>query len=180
MYRVFTALSAMLLLALSSGSQAAGHCDSETRADQGCVVLHTVVLDDLELAHPWTRVMQPGQPVGGGYIAISNHGEAADRLVHASTRRAARTEIHSMSVLDDVMTMRPVEGGLEILPGATLTLEPGGYHLMFIGVADGFREGELVPVTLEFERAGRVNLEFEVRGMEHRTVRDHQTGGPGH
>ena len=72
MYRVFTALSVMLLLA--SGPLAAGHCENGKMADQGCVVLHTVVVDDLELAHPWTRVMQPGQPVGGGYIAISNHG----------------------------------------------------------------------------------------------------------
>mgnify|MGYP002621244968 CR=1 FL=1 len=173
MYRVFTALSAMLLLALSSGSQAAGHCDSETRADQGCVVLHTVVLDDLELAHPWTRVMQPGQPVGGGYIAISNHGEAADRLVHASTRRAARTEIHSMSVVDDVMTMRPVEGGLEIPAGGTVELKPGSYHIMFMDVAAPFAEGDTVAVTLQFEKAGAVELNLPVRAMQ-------GAGGHGH
>jgi periplasmic copper chaperone A len=168
MNRVLIAFSAAALLAATLPlSQALAHCDEEQRGEQGCVELRTVVLDDLELADPWTRVMQPGQQAGGGFIAITNRGEETDRLVHATSPRAARTEIHSMEIVNDVMTMRPVEGGLEIPAGETLSLEPGGYHVMFIGVAEPFREGEIVPVTLEFEDAGRVELEFEVRGMAH-------------
>jgi periplasmic copper chaperone A len=167
MNRIFIAIPAAIMLAALPISQAAGHCEDGQNGERGCVVLDTVVLDDLELADPWARVMQPGQQAGGGYIGITNRGEEPDRLVHANTPRAARTEIHTMEIVNDVMTMRPVEGGLEVPAGETLSLEPGGYHIMFIGVADGFQEGEIVPVTFEFERAGRVELEFKVRGMDH-------------
>jgi len=167
MNRILIALSTAVLLAASPLSNANAHCDDGHDGDQGCVELRTVVVDDLEIADPWTRVMQPGQQAGGGYIAITNRGAEPDRLVHASTPRAARTEIHSMEIVNDVMTMRPVDGGLDIASSETLSLEPGGYHLMFIGVTEPFEEGEIVAVTLEFESAGRVDLEFQVRGMAH-------------
>lgn len=167
MNRALIALSTVALLAAFPILQANAHCDDQHDSAQGCVELRTVVLDDLEIADPWTRVMQPGQQAGGGYVAITNRGTEPDRLVHASTPRAARTEIHSMEIVNDVMTMRPVDGGLDIASGETLNLEPGGYHVMFIGVPKPFSEGEIVPVTLEFESAGRVDLEFEVRGMGH-------------
>ena len=168
MNRLLIAIStAALLAATLPFPQAEAECDEQQQNEQGCVELRTVVHDDLELGDPWTRVMQPGQQAGGGFVAITNRGEEADRLVHASSSRAARTEIHSMEIVNDVMTMRPVEGGLEIAAGETLSLQPGGYHVMFIGVAEPFQEGESVPVTLEFEDAGRVELEFEVRSMAH-------------
>ena len=167
MNRALIAFSAAALLAAFPLSAAQAHCDEQHGNSQGCVELRTVVLDDLEIANPWIRVMQPGQQAGGGYVAITNRGTEPDRLVHASTPRAARTEIHSMEIVNDVMTMRPVEGGLDIASGETLSLEPGSYHVMFIGVAEPFAEGEIVPVTLEFETAGRVDLAFEVRGMGH-------------
>lgn len=164
---LFSFTAAALLAVTLPFPQGLANCDERQSDAQGCVELRTVVLDDLELGDPWIRVMQPGQQAGGGYLAITNRGQEADRLVHASTPRATRTEIHSMEIVNDVMTMRPVEGGLEIAAGETLNLEPGGYHVMFIGVADAFVEGQIVPVTLEFEDAGRVDLEFEVRGMAH-------------
>jgi periplasmic copper chaperone A len=182
MNRAFIAISAAALLAAIPLSQASAHCEDENGRGQGCVELRTVVLDDIEIADPWTRVMQPGQQAGGGYVAITNRGEEADRLVYGSTPRAARTEIHSMEIVDDVMTMRPVEGGLEIPAGEAVSLEPGGYHVMFIGVAEPFVEGEIVTVTLEFQQAGRVELEFEVRGMAHGRSHDHghQSDGSDH
>ncbi|MGY6709359.1 MAG: copper chaperone PCu(A)C [Rhizobiaceae bacterium] len=173
MNRTLIALSTAALLAAFPFSPAHAHCDEQHDGAQGCVELRTVALDDLEIADPWTRVMQPGQQAGGGYLAITNRGNEPDRLIHASTPRAARTEIHSMEIVNDVMTMRPVDGGLEITAGETLSLEPGGYHVMFIGVAEPFVEGQIVPVTLEFETAGRVDLEFEVRGMAHGRDRGH-------
>lgn len=180
MNRLMIAFSTAALLATTLPfTHAHAECDEHQRSGQGCVELRTVVLDDLELGDPWTRVMQPGQQAGGGFVAITNRGEEADRLIHASTPRAARTEIHSMQIVNDVMTMRPVEGGLEIAAGETLSLEPGGYHVMFLGVAEPFREGEIVPVTLEFEDAGRVELEFEVRGMAHGRAPAHGHGQNG-
>jgi len=73
--------------------------------------------------------------------------------------------------VNDVMTMRPVEGGLEIPAGATVELKPGCFHVMFLQVSEPFREGATVPVTLVFEKAGRVEVPFPVRAA---------SGGGGH
>lgn len=129
-----------------------------------------VVAGDLEIASAWARAMLPGQPAGGGYLVVTNKGAEADRLVGGSTPAAGRVEIHTMEIVNDVMTMRPVEGGVEIPAGGSVELKPGGLHLMFLEVSEPFREGQTVPVTLEFEKAGTVELHMAVRAA----------GGGGH
>lgn len=121
-----------------------------------------VKVGDIEISRGWVRAMLPAQKVGGGYLAIVNNGAAGDRLVSAASPAAKKVEIHSMEVVNDVMTMRPVEGGLEIAPGATVELKPGGLHLMFMAVAEPFADGASVPVTLEFEKAGKVEIDLPV------------------
>jgi len=123
----------------------------------------TVHAGDLAISAAWTRAMLPGQPAGGGYLTIANGGAVADRLTAAESPAAGKVEIHTMSVVNDVMTMRPVEGGLEIPAGGTVELKPGGLHVMFMQVTEPFREGGTVPVTLVFEKAGRVEVPFPVR-----------------
>ena len=118
---------------------------------------------DLAISAAWARAMLPGQPAGGGYLTITNGGAAADKLVGAESPAAGKVEIHTMSVVNDVMTMRPVEDGLEIPAGATVELKPGGFHVMFMQVSEPFKEGATVPVTLVFEKAGRVEVPFPVR-----------------
>ena len=93
-----------------------------------------VMAGDLEISAYRAKAMLPGQPVGGGYLSIANKGTAADRLVAATSPSAGMVEIHTMEIVNDVMTMRPVEGGLEIPAGATVELKPGGTHLMFMAV----------------------------------------------
>lgn len=117
----------------------------------------------LHITGAWARAMLPGQPTGGGYLSITNNGAEADRLVTASSPIAGKVEIHSMEMSGNIMKMRPVEGGLEIPPGAAVTLEPGGEHLMFMQVESPFREGDSVPLTLEFEKAGKVEIMLPVR-----------------
>lgn len=124
---------------------------------------HVTVAGDLEIASPWARAMLPGQRAGGGYLTVANKGEHADRLVGGSSPSAGRVEIHTMEVVDDVMTMRPVEGGLEIPAGESVELKPGGLHLMFMDVGAPFAEGDTLSVTLEFEKAGQVELAVPVR-----------------
>ena len=126
----------------------------------------------LEITHAWARAMLPNQPAGGGYLDISNTGSEPDRLIGARSPAAGKVEVHTMEVVNDVMVMRPVEGGLEIPPDATVKLEPGGLHLMFMAVSDPFDEGETVPVTLEFEHAGPIDIELPVGSRE--------GGMPGH
>lgn len=118
---------------------------------------------DFEITSPWIRAMLPGQPVAGGFLSIANGGKDDDRLVGASTPDAGRVEIHSMEMVDGVMVMRPVDGGLAIAPGARVDLEPGGFHLMFLDIAAPYQDGSSVQVTLSFEKAGQVTVDFPVR-----------------
>jgi uncharacterized protein YcnI/copper(I)-binding protein len=119
-------------------------------------------IGDLQVKSAWARAMLPNQPAGGGYLTIVNNGGEADRLVGATSPSAGKVEIHSMEMKDGVMIMRPVEGGLEIPAGGTVELKPGGLHLMFMAVSAPFAEGGTVPVTLEFEKAGTVEIELPV------------------
>lgn len=121
---------------------------------------------DLHISEAWTRVMPHGHTMGGGYLEIRNEGERADRLVSAASPRAGRVEIHETTIVDDVMRMRELKEGLEIAPGGAAELKPGGLHLMFFDVETAFAMGEQIPVTLEFEHAGQVEIELDVRGRD--------------
>lgn len=114
----------------------------------------------LTVANPWTRAMPPGSKVGGGFMVITNSGDTADRLVGISSPRADHGEVHEMTMDGGVMKMRHLPEGIEIAPGATVELKPGSYHVMFMGVAEGFAEGEAIPAVLVFEKAGEVEVEF--------------------
>ncbi|MBL8581972.1 MAG: copper chaperone PCu(A)C, partial [Rhizobiaceae bacterium] len=107
-----------------------------------------------------------GAKVAAGYITLKNDGNEADRLVSATGEIAGKTEVHEMAVgADGVMTMRPVEGGIEIPAGATVELKPGGFHVMFMNLKQGVKEGETFNGTLTFEKAGTVDVEFEVQAI---------------
>jgi periplasmic copper chaperone A len=125
----------------------------------------TVKAGPLTLAQPWSRATPGGAKVGGGYLTITNAGPAPDRLVGGSFPLASKVEVHEMRVDGDVMRMKPVEGGLEIGPGATVELKPGGFHLMFMDLKEPLKEGQTIKGTLVFEKAGSVAVEYAVRGM---------------
>lgn len=124
---------------------------------------------NLEISAGWARAMLPGQPTGGAYLTIANKGGEDDRLIAESSPAAGKVEIHSMEVVNDVMVMRPVEGGLVIPAGAAVELKPGGLHLMFLQVSEPFRDGGTVTLELEFDRAGKVDVALPVRkaGPDH-------------
>lgn len=126
---------------------------------------HDFKAGDLEIAHPWSREVPVGARVAGGYFTVTNKGAEADRLVAVSSDVSAKAEIHQMTVKDGVMTMRPVEGGLEIPAGATVALEPGGYHLMFMDLKQRPVKGESFSATLTFAKAGSVTVDLAVEGL---------------
>ena len=117
----------------------------------------------LEVSNPWTRATPKGAPVAVAYMTITNKGSTADRLVAGSTSVAGRFEIHSMVTEDGVAKMRPVTGGLEIKAGSTVTLEPGGLHIMLIGLKQPIAPDTHVTGTLMFERAGKLDIQFAVQ-----------------
>lgn len=122
----------------------------------------SVKAGDLTIERPWIRATPAGAKVAGGYLRITNSGTRSDRLLASSIPHAARGEVHEMSHEGGVMKMRDVEGGLEIRPGTTVELRPGGYHLMFMDLRQAVKEGEIVRGTLSFQRAGTVEVVFAV------------------
>ena len=102
-----------------------------------------------------------GAKVAAGYMTIRNKAASADRLVGVASAAAARVETHVTVRDGDIMRMREVQG-YDIPAGGSFELKPGGPHLMFVDIKQPFREGERIPVTLEFEKAGQVRVEFPV------------------
>jgi copper(I)-binding protein len=126
---------------------------------------HDYKLGTLEIGQPWARATAPTAPTGGGYLTITNKGTAPDRLISISSPAADKVQIHEMKMDGNIMRMRAVEHGLEIAPGATVTLAPGGFHLMMMGLKGPLKQGTRVPLTLTFEKAGSIDVELAVEGM---------------
>jgi copper(I)-binding protein len=120
---------------------------------------------DLVITQPWSRATPGGAKIAGGFLTIENKGAVPDRLVSGAGDIAGKVEIHEMAMSNGVMTMRPLDKGLVIEPGKTVKLAPGGYHLMLMDLKQPFKQGDKVPVTLEFEKAGKVALSLDVQGV---------------
>ena len=149
MKRVTTALALAFLATLLTGS---------ARAED-------VKAGDLVISEPWARATPGGAKTGGGYLTIENKGNAADKLVSATADVAGKVEVHEMAMNNGVMTMRPLENGLAIDAGQTVKLAPGGYHLMMMDLKNPLKRGDKVPVTLQFEKAGKVAVTLDVQGV---------------
>jgi periplasmic copper chaperone A len=121
---------------------------------------HDFRAGDTKIGHPWTRATPPATKVGGGYLTLTNEGSATDRLHGGSSLAAGRVEIRTMEMIDDVLKMRPIPDGVEIPASQTVELAPGGYHLMPIDLMAPTKEGDAIPVTLQFEKAGAVEVEL--------------------
>lgn len=120
---------------------------------------------DLVISQAWSRATPGSAKVGGGYLTITNNGSAADRLVSATSDVADKVELHEMSMSNGVMSMRPVDGGLAIEPGKSVSLAPGGFHLMLLGLKAPLLQGKQVPLTLTFAKAGSVKVSLDVLGV---------------
>jgi periplasmic copper chaperone A len=128
---------------------------------------------DLVITQPWSRATPGGAKIAGGFVTIENKGAAPDRLVSGSGDVAGRVEIHEMAMNNGVMTMRPLDKGLVIEPGKTVKLAPGGYHLMLMDLKTPLKQGDKVPLTLQFEKAGKVELSLDVEGVGAQVPHDH-------
>jgi copper(I)-binding protein len=122
-------------------------------------------LGSLEISQPWTRATAPTAKTGGGYLTITNKGTTPDRLIAARSTASAKVEIHEMKMDGNVMRMRELDKGVEIPPGATVTLKPGGLHIMFMELKAPLAKDTKVPLTLVFEKAGSIDVTFTVQQM---------------
>ena len=120
---------------------------------------------DLVITQAWTRATPGGAKTGGGFLTIENKGNSPDKLVGVSADAAGKVEVHAMAMDGGVMKMRPVDGGLTIDPGKTVKLAPGGLHLMMMDLKSPLKQGDKLPVTLQFEKAGKVQVTLDVQGV---------------
>jgi copper(I)-binding protein len=130
----------------------------------GVAAAETYSAGGLQIGDPWARATPKGATVGAGYLTITNKGAQADRLIGGSAASAARFEVHTTVMENGVARMRQVTG-LEIKPGETVELKPGGMHLMLVGLKQPLQQGQSVKGTLVFEKAGTVAIEFTVQGI---------------
>lgn len=117
----------------------------------------------VEVKNAWIATPPPGAPTAAGYATITNRAIASDRLTGAYASAAASVGLHETQKTGGVMRMRPIAGGLAIGASATVSLSPGGRHLMLTGLKHSLKAGEHVRVVLQFQRAGDVPTDFVVR-----------------
>ncbi|MPT49208.1 MAG: copper chaperone PCu(A)C [Sphingobium sp.] len=121
----------------------------------------------ISIAHPWARQTAPSQKVGGSFMTISNSAKSGDKLLSATSSIAEKVEIHTMTMENGVMKMRPVSGGLDVPAGGRLELKPGSYHIMFIGLKAPLKLGEMLPLTLHFQHAGKAQVKIKVEPINY-------------
>jgi periplasmic copper chaperone A len=120
----------------------------------------TVTAGDLTIKDAFTRPTLGAATVAVGYVTIVNNGKTDDRLVSASSDISDTTEIHESKMANGVMEMHEVKDGLAIPAGATVALQPGGYHIMFVGIKQAVKAGSEIHAVLNFEKAGKVDVTF--------------------
>ncbi len=103
-----------------------------------------------------------GGSTSAAYMTLRNTTSEADRLLSASSDVAHSVELHTSEEVDGVMTMHPIEG-VDVPAGGSAELAPGGMHVMLVGLTRDLKAGEKITFTLDFEKAGEIQVEAEVR-----------------
>ena len=115
----------------------------------------------VEIEKPWTRATPPGAKMAVGYMIVRNKSASPDKLLSVTSPAAARVETHITVKDGDIVRMRQVKA-YDVPANGTLHLRPGGAHLMFVDIRRPFKDGETIPATLRFEKAGEVKIELQV------------------
>ncbi len=127
----------------------------------------------LSIVHPWSRPVAAGIKTGAAYLSIRNDGKEADRFIGVKTDVCDTADMHATIQDGDVMKMRKLEGGVALQPGTTVKFEPGGMHIMLMGLKQPLNEGSSFPMTLIFEKAGEVPVEVKIENKSVSGPEDH-------
>ncbi|WP_455231259.1 copper chaperone PCu(A)C [Geopseudomonas aromaticivorans] len=117
---------------------------------------------DLTISQPWSRELPPNAPAGAAYFTLHNQGTQADRLIGTSTSRAQKSELHTHVQQNGLMKMQQIPA-VDIPAKGEVVFQPGGNHVMLFGLGKPLTAGEQFPLTLEFEKAGKVEVQVEVK-----------------
>jgi periplasmic copper chaperone A len=121
----------------------------------------TPAMAQVSVEDAWARATPPGAKIAAGYLTIKNQGASADHLISISSPAAERVETHITVHEGGVARMREVKG-YDVPAGGSLELKPAGSHLMFVNIKAPFKQGETIPATLRFQKAGEVKALFRV------------------
>lgn len=127
-----------------------------TAAESG-VRVGALVISDL-----WMRTPIAGVDTNAIYMVITNTGDEDDLLTGVSSDVASHVEIHGTTMTNGVMTMRPVDS-IALPAHSSVSLQAGVYHVMLVGRTREVQRGEQVAVQLQFQRAGAITVQAEVR-----------------
>jgi len=128
------------------------------------VLTHPVAAAEITVQDPFARASAGMAETGAAFMKLSNASAVNDQLVAASTPVSAKTELHDTIKEGDIMRMRQVPS-IEVPAGGTVALQPGGLHIMLMGLKQPLREGETFPLTLTFAHAGAVTVEVPVKSV---------------
>ena len=157
----FTALVASLF-ALTIAAATPSYAEQENHSAEHTAAAHH---SDIQITTAWSRELPPTAPVGAAFMNVENHSDQADRLMSADSSIAEITELHAHIHEGDVMRMVKVDA-IDVPAHGSLTLEPGGYHIMLIDLKKPLVAGEQLPLTLQFEHAGQVDVTVDIKSSD--------------
>jgi periplasmic copper chaperone A len=120
---------------------------------------------EINVEQPWARATPAGAMTGAVYMTLTNKTKDADRLTAASSDVAAKVQIHEMAIENGIMKMRQLVNGLAIPAGGSVTLKPGGFHVMLIGLKKRLIAGQTLPLTLTFAKAGSISITVPIQAI---------------
>jgi len=126
---------------------------------------HDYSVGELVITQPWSRELPAELPGGSAYFTVVNQGSQADRLVRVSSPRAQKAELHSQAASGGMMSMQETHA-MEIPANTEVTFQPGANHVMLTGMEQPLKAGEQFAMTLEFEKAGQVEVLVDVGPVE--------------
>lgn len=119
----------------------------------------------------WARATPKMAVTGGGYLTVTNRGPGEDHLLNVTSPVAEKIQFHAMAIDNGVAKMTQLSA-IELHPGVPVVFKPGGIHMMMLGLKQPLKEGDTVPLTLTFEKAGAIEVDAQVVGIG-------AMGGPG-
>lgn len=164
---------AALLLALALGA-----CGSESGDEVARDASAPVAADSVSVQGPWVRATSgtTDPTMTAAFMAIDNEGEETVTVVAASSPTTMKVELHEMAMVDGASVMQPIEGGIVLEPGRGQLLQPGGMHVMLMGLTEELAPGDEVELTLELNDGSTVEVTAPVKEFTEETEHYHAPG----
>ncbi len=126
----------------------------------------TEVAQNLHVSGAYIRTMPPGRNTTAGFLTITNHGTEDCKVIGASSPLSNRLEFHEHLHQDGMMRMRPVDGGVVLPAGETVTFKPGSLHIMLFNVEQKVVAGEVTQLQFNTDQCGSVEFSADVRSLK--------------